>query len=78
MSEDPYAPTPGRALMMAQAMEMEADAAIRYRNRPTGGQQVPFQGDFASAPVSTLHKIKWWTREIRRCLGDNRDEVPDE
>lgn len=66
------------ALVMVQAMEREADAAIRYRNRPAGGQQVSFHGDFVNANVPTLVKIKWWAREIRRCLGDNRRDLPED
>lgn len=44
------------------------EAAIADRNRPKGGQHVPFHGDFGGCAVSSLVRMKWWSREFRSAI----------
>jgi hypothetical protein len=36
--------------------------------RPKGGMQVPFHGDFASAPPSVVSRLRWWHRDLLAAL----------
>lgn len=58
---------PLKAVVVGLAEEMEA--AIRERERPKGGQSVPFHGDFAQAPPSMVSRLRWWAREMREALA---------
>jgi ABC-type Fe3+-hydroxamate transport system substrate-binding protein len=40
-------------------------AADAHWNRPTGGQQVPFHGDFGHVPPSTQNRLRWWARRLQ-------------
>ena len=44
-------------------------AAVDHAQRPKGGQQVPFQGDFANAGPGTLARLEWWARAFRTALA---------
>lgn len=50
------------------AFRDEVDRAIADRQKPKGGQQVPFHGDFAGASPTVLNRLKWWIRELERTL----------
>jgi DNA-binding transcriptional MocR family regulator len=40
-------------------------AADAHWNRPTGGQQVTFSGDFGHVPPSTQNRLRWWARRLQ-------------
>lgn len=48
--------------------EEEVAAAIADNNRPRGGQQVSFHGDFARCPTSALKRMLWWAKTFRQEL----------
>lgn len=41
------------------------DAARHHESRGRGGQHVPFTGDFASMPPSSMVRLKWWVRHLK-------------
>lgn len=47
------------------------NAAVANHRRPKGGQQVQYQGDFASVPPSTVGQMEWWVRRWDEALGKN-------
>ncbi len=57
------------------AFASEVEAAQRHHERPTGGQQVPFHGDFANLLPSTRAKLNWWARAAREVLSGNFSRV---
>lgn len=62
-----------RARSLVDAVDDEADAALRNLQRTPGGQQVPFHGDFVGCNVRGLKRIKWWMRELRTSLADGSE-----
>jgi hypothetical protein len=59
--------TKRRADEMAAAIDAfkeTVDAAERHAERPSGGQQVPFHGDFGHVPPSTRGQLRWWSRRL--------------
>jgi len=68
------APDVEAALKLArEAVDGFADevkrAAVARENAGRGGQQVPFHGDFASAPPSTLARLAWWSRRFDKAIA---------
>jgi hypothetical protein len=63
------APAPDALRPLVEALVREMEDAIAHRERPRGGQQVPFFGDFAQAPPSLIARLRWWVRELRSSLG---------
>lgn len=57
-----------RLRLMVHGLFLEVEAAKAYRSAPKGGQQVPFNGDFASVPPSGLSRLSWWVRELGRAM----------
>jgi hypothetical protein len=53
----------------AESFAVTADAAVAAAERPKGGQQVPFHGDFAGSPPSTIGRLRWWAARAREALG---------
>jgi hypothetical protein len=43
-------------------------AAANFR-RPKGGQHVGFHGDFANITPSTLSRLEWWARALRKAIN---------
>lgn len=37
-----------------------------------GGQHVPYYGDFANVPPSTLFQLRWWARWFRSVMGGEK------
>lgn len=37
-------------------------AAIANHRKGKGGQQVPYHGDFASMPPSSIGQMEWWVK----------------
>lgn len=58
----PWAPPSMAALL--DSFEEEILRASEARQR-TGGQQVPFHGDFAAASPSMLNRLRWWAQAFR-------------
>jgi hypothetical protein len=52
----------------------EVERTVAHQNAPKGGMQVEFNGDFASAPMSTLLRLRWWVREFRDAIARMRKE----
>lgn len=50
------------------------ERAVAHQQAPKGGVQVPFNGDFMGAPMSTLIRLRWWVREFRDALARMRAE----
>ena len=50
-------------------MDCEIERAERHRDsRGKGGQHVPCHGDFIGVNVSSMQRLKWWMRELRKAL----------
>lgn len=43
------------------------EAAISSKEKK-GGQQVPYHGDFASAPPSVINQMRWWVNRWKAIL----------
>jgi len=44
-----------------------------YHDWPKTGMQVPYHGDFMSAPPSVRGRLRWWAREMRRALDEEKE-----
>jgi hypothetical protein len=49
-------------------VEEVARTRRNLESKGKGGMRVPFQGDFANAPPSTVIKLEWWLRELQEAL----------
>jgi hypothetical protein len=58
------------ALLSEHFTDAVQRAVTEMQNRGKGGQHVPFHGDFASAPPSTLSRLGWWAREFRMATSE--------
>lgn len=54
-----------------EAVQAARDAASA---RGKGGQQVPYHGDFASAPPSVLGQLKWWADRLQELLKPSKED----
>lgn len=54
---------------IAEALTVEMERTIAHFERPRGGMEVPFHGDFANAPPSVVSRFRWWVREMRSALS---------
>ncbi len=54
-----------RLALAADGFCHSVDDAVAHANRPQGGQQVSFHGDFANAGPSVLMRLQWHVRNIR-------------
>lgn len=68
-----YKPLTVRQLL--EAITHEFERTIEEAERPKGGMQVPFHGDFASAArlPSVIGHMRWWVREFRRALEEEKE-----
>jgi hypothetical protein len=62
-----------------EAITQEIERTIEQADRPKGGMQVPFFGDFANALLvpSLMGRFRWWAKYLRKALDENpveRDE----
>lgn len=48
-------------------------AVSAWRDRGAGGQQVPYHGDFASMPPSSLKQMERWAKDARAVLDKTRE-----
>ena len=72
-----YKPSNVRELL--EAITDEFERTIDEAERPKGGMQVPFHGDFASAVriPTVIGRMRWWVREFKRALEDESN-IEDE
>jgi multidrug efflux pump subunit AcrA (membrane-fusion protein) len=64
-----------RALLSALCAEFEcAVAHADWRAAGSQGMSVPFTGDFASATQlpSVVGRMRWWAREMRKIIGEDK------
>lgn len=74
MSE-PWVYVPASVSQVLDGIEGEVDRALAHRAWVAAGSKgmhVSFHGDFAGAPITTLKRIRWWTREVRRAHADDK------
>lgn len=68
-----YKPLTVRQLL--EAITDEFERTINENERPKGGMQVPFHGDFAQAVrmPTVIGRMRWWVREFRRALDEEKE-----
>jgi hypothetical protein len=59
-----------RLRAVVDAFAGEVEAAERHFERPRGGMQVPFHGDFSSVEQlpGVRSRLRWWARRMRSAL----------
>lgn len=60
-----------KAKFVVDGLRSEVDSAKRHREWVAAGSKgmhVPFHGDFAGVPTSSLLRLEWWLRELDKSL----------
>lgn len=63
-----------KLLLLEEAAEgfVEVSQAAINSKRQKGGQQVPYHGDFASIPPSTIRDLEYWQKRFNLALNGSK------